>query len=101
MTKQPVGDGDAVDDRRLELIDAESGGRFHHAMRDQISRAHTFERLLRWQRMRHDLMVPIELPEAEALALPGRARRSGADIDLRDDVSAIVELPAPRPSAAC
>ena len=94
MLEQPVGDsvgdlGDVdVDAHRLEIIDAASGGRFHHAMSDQRLRAHAFERLLRWQRMRHELMDPIVLPADPEL-----------EIDLRDVISS-VELPARRPRAA-
>jgi hypothetical protein len=51
----------AVGAHRLEIIDATSGGRFHHAMSDQRARAQAFERLLRWQRMRQGLKEPVLL----------------------------------------
>jgi hypothetical protein len=76
-----------VEAHRLEIIDAVSGGRFHHAMSDQRFRAQTFERLLRWQRMRHELMDPILLPDDPEL-----------EIDLRAVIPS-VELPAHRPEA--
>lgn len=70
----------------MDIIDAVSDGRFHHAMTDQRSRAQAFERQLRWQRMRHELMEPILLPEATEL-----------EIDLGAVIS-IAELAAPHPS---
>ncbi|MGZ4615331.1 MAG: hypothetical protein ACXV4A_07200 [Actinomycetes bacterium] len=94
MSEQPVDDvvGEdvtdvrAVDVHRMEIIDAVSDGRFHNAMRDQLARAHAFERLLRWQRMRHELMEPVEIEGVND------------EIDLRG-LNAIVEPPAPAPSA--
>jgi hypothetical protein len=94
MLEQPV--DDSVDDLgavdvdadRLEIIDAASDGRFHHAMSDQRMRAHAFERLLRWQRMRRELMDPIVPPADPEL-----------EIDLRTVISS-VELSATRPRAA-
>jgi hypothetical protein len=82
-----VTDVRAVDQRRMNIIDAASGGRFHHAMTDQRFRAKAFERLLRWQRMRHELMEPIPLPEPTELQM-----WQGA-------VTPSEELSAPRPSA--
>jgi hypothetical protein len=53
-----------VDVCRMDIIAAASGGRFQHAMSDQRARAQAFERSLRWQRMRHELMEPSRFPEA-------------------------------------
>jgi hypothetical protein len=84
-------DGYVVDITRLGVIDSDSGDRFHRAMSDQLLRARAFERLMRWQRMRHELMEPIEIgtPADEVL---DRA------IDLRP-ISASAARPARRPKA--
>lgn len=95
MSEQPVDvefgehvvDVRAVGAHRLEIIDATSGGRFHHAMSDQRSRAQAFERLLRWQRMRQGLKEPAVLREDPPVRVELRA------------VTSIAERPAPRPVA--
>jgi hypothetical protein len=89
--RDEVGDDRQVDLRRLEIIDSDTGMRFHGAMRDQQLRAREFERLMRWQRMRHELM----LPDDDDLGAGHPDHRLGEPVDLRG-LSATAAPLAPR-----